>query len=334
MVRTLKRGWSIVAAAAIFIFFCCPPTVRSAGPGTTAVPFLKMDSGARPAAMGGVFSSIADDANTLQYNPGGLGLINRRELLLSHNEWIGGVRTETLSYIHPAGDKWTLGLGLNYLFTEPSDARDRTGNLTGGKVRENNGVVSFGIGREIAEDLYAGGVLKIIRQSAGGNTGLAKAADFGVLKVMSRLGMGFSIQNIGTKMKIAEDEFPLPLIVRAGANYRLKGRSITGAENYTFIGLDAVKVRDRSAEIRIGAEICILGLFTINEDATFIRAGYQPFRERGTGAGIAGGFGIRGDKGNVQFDYAFVPFGEFGLTHRISVTLRFGKSREEDSRNW
>lgn len=323
-----------MAAVIILVFFCCPRAVMCAGSGTTAVPFLKIDGGARPAAMGGMFSSIADDANALQYNPGGLGRINRRELLLSHNEWIGGVRTETLNYIHPAGDKWTLGLGLNYLFTEPSDGRDKTGNLTGGKVRENDSVVSFGFGRDIVEDLYAGGVLKIIRQSAGGNAGLAKAADFGVLKVMPRLSMGFSIQNIGSDMKIAEDEFPLPLIIRAGANYMLKGKSIPGAENYAFIGLDAAKVRDRSAEIRIGAEICFLGIFTINEDATFIRAGYQPFKERGTGAGISGGLGIRDEKGNAQLDYAFVPFGDFGLTHRLSVTVRFGKSRKEYSRRW
>ena len=37
--------------------------------GTTAAAFLKIDSGTRPMAMGGAFTGLANDINTLFWNP-------------------------------------------------------------------------------------------------------------------------------------------------------------------------------------------------------------------------------------------------------------------------
>ena len=286
---------------------------------------LKLNNGARPAALGGMFCSVSDDANVLQYNPGGLGQIGRKELMLAHNEWIGGVRTETLNYIHP-GEEWVWGLSFNYLFTEKSSERDNTGKLTGGSVRESDGIVSFGLGRAIAEDLYAGVAVKGITQNAAGRAGQAGAFDLGLIETIEDLRIGFSVQNLGTGIKLEAKEFPLPLILRAGASYNLKIPRLPGENSHLLMGLDAVKVRDNSLELRLGVEIGLQNLITMEGDEIFIRVGGQSSRNRWTGTGFTGGLGIR-DTGGNQLDYACFPFGDFGVTHRVSATMRFGSKR-------
>jgi hypothetical protein len=47
--------------------------------------------------------------------------------------------------------------------------------------------------------------------------------------------------------------------------------------------------------------------------------------------GLTTGLGIR--LGNIQFDYAYVPYGDLGNTHRISLLIRFGK-REAYMSRW
>ncbi|HAH31464.1 MAG TPA: hypothetical protein DCL44_04015 [Elusimicrobia bacterium] len=327
MVRpfTQLRGAACLAAVLLAGILSCP-ALDASGPGTSAVPLLKLDSGARPAALGGMFCSIADDANILQYNPGGLGQIGRNELMLMHNEWIGGIRTETLNYVTSVSEDWNMGLSLNYLFTEKSDARDNAGNLSGGSVRESNGVAALGVGGAILEDFYAGVAVKGLSQSAAGRAGQAGAFDLGIIDKIHDLRMGLSVQNIGTGMKIAREKFPLPLTLRVGANYIIKSDRLPGEKGYVLIGLDAVKVRDSSAEIRLGAELGIENIFTISGDKCFLRVGGQSSRDRRAGTGFTGGFGIR-DTGGNQLDYAYSPFGDFGVTHRISVSIRFGLER-------
>jgi len=50
--------------------------------GTTVFNFLKIESAARPTAMGGAFTGLADDASALYYNPAGTATLDGRQFIL------------------------------------------------------------------------------------------------------------------------------------------------------------------------------------------------------------------------------------------------------------
>ena len=64
--------------------------------GTTAAKFLHMNVGSRAVGMGGAFTSIANDATAMYWNPAGLGFHKVKEVFFNHSNWIA----DTVSYTH------------------------------------------------------------------------------------------------------------------------------------------------------------------------------------------------------------------------------------------
>ena len=73
--------------------------------GTRAVPFLKMESGSRAAAMAGAYTGLADDADGLFWNPSGLSGIAGEQLTGTQNFSFGGINHETVAYARRLTDK-------------------------------------------------------------------------------------------------------------------------------------------------------------------------------------------------------------------------------------
>ena len=69
--------------------------------GTSGAAFLKIGAGARPTAMGGAYTALADDANALYWNPAGLVRLEKREFSASHAEMFESTRLDFLAYAHP-----------------------------------------------------------------------------------------------------------------------------------------------------------------------------------------------------------------------------------------
>ncbi|MBU1616007.1 UPF0164 family protein, partial [bacterium] len=78
--------------------------------GTTAFPFLKIGAGARTMGMAGAFVGLADEADAIYSNPAGLGFLDKTQISATHNSWFKDVDYESLSYVHPVKDRYTLGL--------------------------------------------------------------------------------------------------------------------------------------------------------------------------------------------------------------------------------
>ena len=78
------------------------------GPGTPGATGLKIPAGARPAAMGGAFTGMADDLNALMWNPAGLGLMARPELSILHVDYLVDTRYEMVGYANPLSGLGTL----------------------------------------------------------------------------------------------------------------------------------------------------------------------------------------------------------------------------------
>ncbi len=209
------------------IFLICvsivifPLSLSARGAGTSAASFLKIDIGARPAGMGGAFCGIADDVNTIQYNPAGLIQLQQKEIGATHNEWIEGIRSEFLGYAHPLNENWVCGLTLNYLYVgDDLIERDITGAESGRTFGGNDGVITFALGKKLQDNISAGANVKIIRESVEDKNDVAYGADVGFLYKLSDLRLGISAQNLGTKIKLYEESFSLPLNFKFGLGYK------------------------------------------------------------------------------------------------------------------
>ncbi len=63
-----------------------------------------VSAGARSIAMGGAFTAVADDANTILLNPSGLPLLQRQELSFSYANRFGLIQNSFAGYVLPLFD--------------------------------------------------------------------------------------------------------------------------------------------------------------------------------------------------------------------------------------
>ncbi len=66
--------------------------------GTNEAAFLKIDAATRPTAMGGAFVGVANDVNSVFWNPAGLTQMEKRELSAMYNSWFAGINYASGAY--------------------------------------------------------------------------------------------------------------------------------------------------------------------------------------------------------------------------------------------
>lgn len=301
--------------AALFILIFAAPRAQ-AGAGAEALPFLKMDVGARGAALSGAYCAAGDDALSVFYNPAGTALINKKEILLGHNEWLEGIRNETIAYVQPLGPLLTVFGGVNALFSGSMGKYDAAGDKTGA-FSSIEAAVSAGLSGGLGSGYYGGLAVKALSQQAAGGKALAWAGDAGLLKAAGGWRVGVSASNFGGKLKFGSRGFDLPLMLRYGI-----ARSFL--ENF-MVSAEGVKAGESAAAAALGAE----GRLRAGpKEYFFLRLGYKTGRSRYAGQGFTAGVGLTNR--DLRIDYAFAPYGDLGDAHRVTVALRFGAVRPEE----
>jgi hypothetical protein len=69
--------------------------------GTTAAPFLKIECGARPVAMGGSFVALANDPSGIYYNPAGIAELKKTYIAGGHTEWFAELNHDYAIFVLP-----------------------------------------------------------------------------------------------------------------------------------------------------------------------------------------------------------------------------------------
>ncbi|MFA6029571.1 MAG: PorV/PorQ family protein [Elusimicrobiota bacterium] len=280
--------------------------------------FLKIGTGARPEAMGGAYTALADDVNALYYNPGGLSNLGKQEVGFTHTQWLMDTTFDFFGFAQPfkAG---TLGLSAARLGSGGFEGRDENRRVTSA-FSASDTALTLGFGRMFKGftahgDTGFGMNVKYLESAIGSDKASTFAADFGAVHKLDALPMslGVSVLNVGQGMKFLDQRDPLPLSVSVGAAYR-----VAGALN---IALDVrQEPNDGGTSVGVGTEYALIQGFAL-------RAGYASQAARtaiGGGSplgGIGGGFGLK--IRNYRADYTFTPFGELGNVQRISVGARF-----------
>jgi|TARA_B100000315_G_scaffold238611_1_gene256554 hypothetical protein len=269
------------------------------GPGTTAANFLKIGVGARAAAMGDAFTVIVDDSTSLYWNPAGLGRIEKRQLSATYNSWFAGINQGYLGVGFPLPGKGTVAGGVNYVDMGDFDGRDEAGNPTGTFTASALNY-QFGYANRFREKFLWGISAGIVQDTIADDTKSTYAANLGLIyKSSESLSLGLVVQNLGGEL----GGDPLPFVAKIGMAYTWKS---------ILLALDIASPADNDVYYGAGIEWWIM-------DGIALRAGYKTNQD--IGEGLTAGVGF--NKGKIRFDYAYVPYGALGDTHKVLFGMSF-----------
>ena len=288
-------------------------SVASDEVGTNEAAFLKIDAASRATAMGGAFVGVADDVNSVFWNPAGLTQMEKRELTAMYNSWFAGINYASGAYSQPLGKNAAFAASLVYLQSEIEARSDDTEDPD-----RNFNAYSLAVGLSgsyalIPEVFSLGGTVKAISQDFDVDDSTGAAADLGCLIRMGDIGLGASIQNI--KLHTSVEDGSLPLGIRVGGAYQFSKGSVIAGE-FSKLGAG-------DPSYHIGLEKWIREILAI-------RVGYCIGTSDNPKEGLSAGLGLKayGTKPlealSFQFDYAYVPDRDgLGDTHRVSLMTRF-----------
>jgi hypothetical protein len=283
--------------------------------GTNSASFLKIKFDARTIAMGGVSASLSEGSGSLETNPSGLIDVlynDQQELTLAHNKWFQNINGDYISYARPIAYNSVLGVYAKYIYMNDLVRRDILGNDLG-NFGASYGLFGISYLQELLEDELALGItLKGLQEKIDDNSNTTYAFDIGTLYMMEFCDIGFSIQNIGQGVKLYDERFSLPLTFTLGIRKPV-------AENID-LGFDIEQEKNNDTVFKIGGEYKLLDYFSL-------RTGYKYTKQESADSGITAGFGINYNA--FELNYAYVPFGDLGDTHRISLTVRWGSASSE-----
>lgn len=281
--------------------------------GINEAAFLKIDAASRPAAMGGAFVGVANDVNSVFWNPAGLTQMEKREMLAMYNSWFAGIHYASGAYAQPLGSNAAIGVSFIYLQSEIENRIDDTEEPDSVFNAYSYAVGLSGSYALIPEMFSLGGTVKTISQNFDVDDSSGMAADLGALFNIANLSLGASVQNI--KLHTSVEEASLPVGIRVGGAYQFSEDSVISGE--------FSKQGAGDSTYHIGLEKWVRNILAL-------RVGYCIGTGDNPKDGLSAGLGLRayGTKPlealSFQFDYAYVPDREgLGDTHRVSMMTRF-----------
>ena len=279
--------------------------------GTRAMTFLKIGVGAEAMGMGESQVAATDDLYASYWNPAGLTRLEKPQIALMHNEWFAGINHEFVGFALPLGNVGTVGASASYLSFGELQGRDREGNETT-VFRPYDLALILSYARGFGDSLAFGTNAKFLREQIADETGTGIAFDFGGLYTFQEipLSLGFNAQHVGPRVQFIEEAFGLPFTFRLGVAYRLWSDAL-------MLTMDIIRPSDNDVATGVGAAYTIGNILQLRTGYKYKIGG----NDLGAMSGLTGGFGLT--LRQFQIDYALVPFGVLGLTHRFSLVANF-----------
>lgn len=269
--------------------------------------FLAAASSARPLAMGGAHTAVADDASAPFWNASGLAQIQRYDLVTYYSRLGSDANIGSGAFALPTRRFGTFGLNVVGLRSGSFRRRDAL-NRDLGEFENNASAYLFSQARNFGAAWSGGYTLKAVRQEIAGFSDTGYGLDLGAMMRPHPLWqVGLAVQNaVQPALKLKSSTEKLPMEVRMGGRYAPAPRLTLAA--------DVSVLEDRSPELSLGTE------WKVSEPLA-LRVGAND-REISAGVGMtAGDLGVDYAFG---FPHASVVRTELGSSHRISFHMRFG----------
>jgi tetratricopeptide (TPR) repeat protein len=286
--------------------------------------------GARALALGNAYVAEPYDATAIYWNPAGLDLIQYKNASLFYTNLLAGTGSQYYfaGYVHPTINFGTLGAAVIGIGTGDIKEADENA-VPGGIATYGSYQLLFSYGKQLPfyEAVSVGLNLKINHdnfsgfQAQGiGNSATGIGTDVGVLfrpefnnVVLSGLSLGITVQNlIGSRLKMETATDIHPLNVRFGL-----AKPILKNEwgNQFTVFLDFEQGAKYPFKYHFGTEY-------VFQNLAMLRVGMNNSQLS---------FGAGAVFQNFQLDYSFGKFAEneISSSHRVSFTMKIGKSKKE-----
>lgn len=286
---------------------------------TSVGAFLKDDRGAHLAAMGGIGAAVNRDLYSVMANPASLAGLDRYQAAFEHDAMIFDIAGNFAAIGFPIGERSALGIsynGIDYGSTLRTTVSDPFGSSNASFSGADQAISLHGGYRIRESGFYFGAAyryyqLEIDRYNASGHA-FDLGAQWDLFQYESSgLRLGASVLNFGAATSFRSAKEELPTAWRLGAHYH------TRISNFNVEGdADLAGARGEAPHLRLG------GAFWPNRWIA-LRGGYNGSRD--LASGMSGGLGFLWNDVNV--DYAYIPYGDFGARHRISLGYSWGTDR-------
>ncbi|MBI4801426.1 MAG: tetratricopeptide repeat protein [Elusimicrobia bacterium] len=294
--------------AFLFYFTFTSASLLSADGGRVGELF-NYGAGARPISMGGAFTAVSRDAASVYYNPSGLGMLARPNVQLMHSALFEGAYYDFIGYAGnfnrlPGG--W--GLELIRLAGAGAEGRDAYNNRTSGfNYSETALAAAGGLKGIYFSKLSVGVSFKFLNRALADSADRHFACDLGLQYgplLRGRLDLGLVAANT-ISFAGGDTSDKLPVLVKAGAAYRIAGEILLAAEI------------DGDGKFRIGSEYAMaIGSLRAGLDDNMVSFGL--------GTVLLSAYSL---------DLAITRHPVLGLSNNISLGYQFGsggKNRRED----
>ena len=311
--------------------------------GTTAAKFLSLGVGSKAVGMGGAFTSVANDATAMYWNPAGLSYFNTKEMYFNHADWIADISFDYFGFSIPLRPGRAIGINITSVTMGEMEVTRYGNENTGETFRASDYAVGITYAMNLTDRFSVGINGKYIQQTIASSHAQGAAIDLGTLfKTPFGFRLGTSISNFGPKLKMSGDD----LLIAADVNQTIEGNneSVTsllstdrfdlplnlrfGISNDLVFGklvnilwsVDTISPNDNANYVNAGFELKLLN------DFLFLRAGINSLflKDNEKEYSIGVGLKIPGImNNNLLFNYSFEALRHLGNTQQIGIRIGF-----------
>jgi hypothetical protein len=311
--------------------------------GTTSAKFLSIGVGSTAAGMGGAFTSVANDATALYWNPAGIGYFKTRELYINHASWIADISFDYVAFTSPIGTRSAIGLSVTAVTMDEMDVTKYNNEDTGETFRAADYAFGLAFALNLTDRFSIGFNGKYIQQTIADSHAKGGAIDVGTMfKTPFGFRLGTTVSNFGPKLKMSGDDlliaadvnqtidgnnesvtsvlstdyFNLPLVLRFGISDEIKIDPLLKI----LWSLDAVSPNDNSNYINAGM---VLSTF---KDALYLSAGANSLFLEDSPKEYSVGIGLRVSNkstSQISVNFSFESLKYLGNTHQLGISLRY-----------
>jgi len=316
--------------------------------GTTAGSFLKLEVGARAAALGGSYVGLANDATASYWNPAGLFIRKGFNLSFQNSQLYAGLHQTFFATSYSITPEFSLGVFVNYLnigtFEETTIQNpDGTGEIFTAKDM----AVGLAFCSQLTDHVSIGVTAKYVQERIWYESASNVAFDLGTLYRFSDIGLsvGMLLSNLGPSMSMDQGPqltfrkqkpdnfpgspdvesqlktrtFPLPMCFTLGIAMELVGRSspfLKNERNRILLVASSNDAIDAPFRSNFGLE------YAWNRTLLFrvgYRWNYDAARESfGMGLDL---FPLLGK--NIAFDYTWIDYRDLDSISMWSFSIGF-----------
>lgn len=310
-------------ARLLFPLILLSAAAANAGAGRAGADFLRVNTSPRAVGMGETGTSFADDTVTsVSLNPAGLARLAYAEAGFSYNHWAQDVSLQHLSLAVPTRRYGAFALQGTLLRTEPIPGYDNSGTQVSNVwVRDIAAGPSYALRVMGPENnrrlgLFAGASFKYVHSSLDTASASSYMGDAGVLYARllgpGEISGGLAALNVGRGPLFDTERHLSPSNYRGGLGYRL---NVFG--DPLSVVFEVKKPRDEAFSHATGFEYTIKNILSW-------RMGFISHKQLGNGLRFGAGFKLK----VLTVDYALTHQGDFGFTHIMGLSARFGESIE------